>query len=206
VAQINEGIRSVLGLPLVYKAFNLAIGRASRYRAFIDAHIAARAGDRVLDIGCGTGDILEFLPDVSYVGFDLSPEYIESARQRFGSRGEFRCEKLDGSNKVAAGTFDIVLALGVLHHLDDHEAVQLFKLAHEALRPGGRLVTIDGCFTDEQSSIARYLLRRDRGQNVRTEAGYRGVAEQVFSSVKSTTITNLLRVPYTHVTLTCEKS
>jgi cyclopropane fatty-acyl-phospholipid synthase-like methyltransferase len=33
--------------------------------------------------------------------------------------------------------FDIVLAIGVLHHLDDAEVLQLFKIAHAALKNGG---------------------------------------------------------------------
>ena len=54
--------------------------------------------------------------------------------------------------------FDIVLALGVLHHLDDDEALTLFQIARDAMKPGGRLVTIDGVWTDDQSHIAKYLL------------------------------------------------
>ena len=203
MAQINEGIRSVLGLPLVYKLFKLAIGRPTRYRAFIDEHVHAKAGDRVLDIGCGTADILELLPDVDYTGFDVSPEYIASARRRYGERGNFRCERLDASTSCERGQYDIVLALGVLHHLEDDEAVKLCTLAREALRPGGRFVSIDGCFVDGQSPVARYLLRRDRGRNVRTEDGYRQLAQPVFPSVTSLVRHDLLRVPYTLVTMTC---
>jgi len=32
---------------------------------------------RVLDIGCGPGNILKLMPDTEYVGFDLNPHYIE---------------------------------------------------------------------------------------------------------------------------------
>lgn len=38
--------------------------------------------------------------------------------------------------------FQIMLALGVLHHLEDYEVRQLFALAQAALREGGRLITI----------------------------------------------------------------
>ncbi len=47
------------------------------------------------------------------------------------------------------------------------------RLARAALRPGGRLVTADGCYLDGQSRIARLLLKMDRGRHVRTEAGVR---------------------------------
>ena len=54
----------------------------------------------------------------------------------------------------------IVLAIGVVHHLDDAEAVKLFQLAHAALKSGGRLVTMDGCYVPKQSRVARHLLAR----------------------------------------------
>lgn len=206
MGQINQGIQAVLNFPLIYKVFGHAIGRPNRYRAFIDHHVGAQRGDRVLDIGCGTADILRMLPDVQYTGFDLSAQYIASARRRYGHRGTFRCEKLDASTNCEAATYDIVLALGVLHHLEDDEAIQLFTLARHALRAGGKLVTIDGCYVEGQSSVARYLLRHDRGRNVRTEEGYCDLAARVFPVVRSTVRHDLLRLPYTHVTLTCERA
>jgi len=41
----------------------------------------------------------------------------------------------------------------VLHHLDGEQAVGLIKLAHSALRKGGRLVTIDPCYAGDQNLI-----------------------------------------------------
>jgi SAM-dependent methyltransferase len=42
-----------------------------------------------------------------------------------------------------AGCYDIVMAFGVLHHLDDAEGRELFRGARRALKPGGRFVTLD---------------------------------------------------------------
>ncbi len=104
------------------------------------------------------------------------------------------------SNRVY---FDIVLALGVLHHLDDDEAVALFQLARDAMKPGARLVTIDGVWTDDQSEVVKYLLSRDRGRFVRSQDGYRELAAKVFSNIESVIRHDMLRIPYTVVILKC---
>lgn len=57
------------------------------------ARIAVQAGyviyqqaRSVLDIGCGTGELLKYLnPDIRYVGMDISPTAIETAKQRYAS-------------------------------------------------------------------------------------------------------------------------
>ena len=60
-------------------------------------------------------------------------------------RGQFFSGKVDLAHidRLGAGSFDIVIAHGLLHHLDDRQATELFALARAALRPGGRLIIID---------------------------------------------------------------
>jgi cyclopropane fatty-acyl-phospholipid synthase-like methyltransferase len=199
-------IRDLLAQARVYSLFARIIGAERGRRLYIERHIRPRAGDRILDIGCGPADILAALPAVEYHGFDLSADYIASARKRFGTRGHFHVEAVNTELVKKYAGFDLVLATGVLHHLTDAEAVDLFRVAQAALKPGGRLVTLDGCFVDGQSAIARHLLKKDRGQFVRNEAAYLALARQVFTSVRSSVTTDLLRIPYTHVILECDRA
>jgi hypothetical protein len=71
------------------------------------------------------------------------------------------------------------------------------------MKPGARLVTLDGVWTDDQSHIVKYLLARDRGRFVRSAAGYRELAAKVFSKIESSIRHDLLRIPYTMLILTC---
>jgi hypothetical protein len=105
-----------------------------------------------------------------------------------------------------AGMFDLVLATGVLYHLDNSYALKLFNLAHAALRPGGRLVKLDGCFVAEQPKLARFVVNLDRGQCVREFAEYAKLAVPVFPQVRSFVRHDLLRIPCTHVILRCVKA
>jgi len=168
-------------------------------KEFVARYVRAKAGDRVLDIGCGPGEIVEHLPGVEYFGFDLSQTYIQMAEKRYGNRGTFRCEDVTTQTLYRLREFNLVLALGILHHLDDEESMKLLNLARSLLRQGGRLITIDPCFIEGQSRIARLLISRDRGRNVRREEEYRQLITSVFREVKVDIRHDLNRLPYTHI-------
>lgn len=194
---------TILRLPVAYRFFTWLIGGTAR-QTYIDQYVRPVPGEKVLDIGCGPGDVLEFLPNVDYTGFDISPEYIEAAQKRFGQRGRFLCGDVGALTiEQEHGTFSLVLATGVVHHLDDERAAKLFSLASLALAPGGRLVTYDGCFVPEQSKIARWLLRHDRGKFIRKPEDYQRLAGERFSRVEPDLRHDLLRVPYTHILMRC---
>lgn len=180
--------------------------RGTRYGTeFVTSYVRAKPGDRVLDIGCGTGVMLHYLPNVEYVGFDMSAAYIGACRKRFGNRGTFYHCELTQDTVADYGQFDIVLAVGVVHHLDDAQASNMFTMASQALAAGGRLVSLDGCYTTPQSAIVRRLLDNDRGRFVRTEAAYRTIAEEVFPKVKTSIRHDMFRIPYTVSVMECVK-
>ena len=136
----------VLGVPSLYRLLGTMFGRTRQWQIFARDYLGAQSGDRILDVGCGPADVLTELPtDIDYTGFDQSEDYIDSARRRYGVRGQFFSGKVDLAHidRLGAGSFDIVIAHGLLHHLDDRQATELFALARAALRPGGRLIIID---------------------------------------------------------------
>ncbi|MBT7350854.1 MAG: class I SAM-dependent methyltransferase [Phycisphaerae bacterium] len=196
-------LRGLLSVAGIYSSFQSFVG-GNVHQRFVTEFLQPRPGDRLLDMGCGPADILAFIPDdVAYVGFDFSQDYIVSARRHFGGRGEFHCQRVSASNVDQFGAFDLVIALGMVHHLDDDEAVQLFDLAAAALGPGGRLVTFDGCYVDHQTRFARCMLDADRGKFVRWQSQYESLARQAFDDVDVKVRHDLLRIPYTHIIMEC---
>lgn len=203
--ETTSGVRSVLSLARVYRLAQRAVG-ATRFREVIATQLAGLApGERVLDVGCGTADILDHLPrGVVYVGYDTNPRYIESARRRFGTRAEF----YDAIERIPdlAKTFDLVMAIGVLHHLSDSAVRELARAAHGALRDGGRFLTIDPTLVPGQSRIARLMIRNDRGRHVRSPDALARLLDAAFPGVHTTVRHDLLRVPYSHVIARSERA
>jgi cyclopropane fatty-acyl-phospholipid synthase-like methyltransferase len=197
-----QSIRSVLAVPAAYNLWWKLVGGPGWAKVLVSEYIQATAGARILEIGCGPGTIARYLPQAAYVGFDVSSKYIEMARKRF-PQAEFVCERVSQFSLAKQQSFDVVLAIGIVHHLDDQEARQLFKIAFDALKSGGKLITLDGVFTSDQSAAARWLLTRDRGEYVRNEGEYVKIASQVFLNVKASIRHDLLRIPYTHLILEC---
>ena len=192
------GIYRIFESATVYARFQRLLGGDGARRRFVREFLRPFPGTRILDIGCGTGAILDDLPgDVDYVGYDLNPRYIEAARRRHRGRGRFFCARVEEAPEEPGG-FDLVLAMAILHHLDDTEVDRLMASAHRHLRPEGSLVTLDPVRHPVQSPVARLLVALDRGRRVRTPEGYRGLAAARFPSVETALLTDLMPIPYSH--------
>jgi SAM-dependent methyltransferase len=202
--QITTGLRSVLSHPWIYDSFQNILGARSGRRDFSANFVRAYPGCRLLDVGCGTAQILDYLPeDVDYWGYDINPEYIAAAQAKFGPvKGRFACRVLEESEMAGILPFDIVLASGLLHHLDDDTARNILRLSRLALKPGGRFVSIDPVFAADQNPIARVLISRDRGQNVRDAEGYLALARHEFHLVEGM-VRHRIWIPYTHWIMEC---
>ena len=193
-------MKALLGHPALYQAYQNAGGFfGARVKAISD-YLALRPGMRVIDIGCGPGYILRHLPEgVDYAGFDIDESYIDHARRAFGHLGQFHCRYFDAAAARELGGADVVMMNGVLHHIDDGELQATLSNVRDALTPDGVLFTLDGCYRNGQSRIARWLLDHDRGEFVRDEDGYDRVLRGAFAKVDLAIREDYSRVPYTFI-------
>jgi SAM-dependent methyltransferase len=203
MAQVTTGIRAMLSHPRVYDTLQNLMGAEQGRARNVRDHVRPFPGMRILDLGCGTAGILSALPtDITYVGYDMSPAYIAAARKRFGDRGSFHCRLLEQAEVATFEPFDLVLGTGVLHHLDDATARQFMTIASSALKPGGRIYTVDPCYAPGQNPIARFLISRDRGQHVRDVEGYRALARGLAAEVTGRLV-HRAWIPYTRWHMEC---
>lgn len=120
-----------------------------------------RPGMRVLDLGCGSGDLTLHLvgTGAEVVALDLSPRMIEVARQRVARYGDptrvtFLAAPAEDSG-LPNGEFDVILGRYVLHHLDlDTATVEIARL----LRPGGKAVFVENSGANPLLMFARRFL------------------------------------------------
>jgi SAM-dependent methyltransferase len=202
----DSGLLRWLKVPFLYNAFQAAVGATALRRRLIERYVRPKSGDKVIDIGCGPAPALRWLPEVKYVGLDINPECIALAQRTYGSRGTFVVgdppSVRDDSRFRDA---DIVMTIGVMHHLDDQDAAYCVRFAYDALKEKGRFISYEPCWIPNQGAISKYIMSMDRGRNIRSEQQYRQLAAKVFENVNAWRETKPLRIPYVSIVLECEK-
>ena len=188
-----------LEISSVYAKLMEILDGANRYMTLIEDYIQPTPGCSVLDVGCGPATILDLLHDVNYIGLDHNPNYIATATKKYRSKGTFICAGVDKLNDYGLKTFDRIIILGVMHHLDDAQLTELMISLKDRLNIGGVLITFDGAYEVNQNLIAKFLAKNDRGKFVRSKEQYLKFIEMSFKVQQADLRHDLLRVPYTQL-------
>jgi ubiquinone/menaquinone biosynthesis C-methylase UbiE len=131
----------------------------------IVAHARGRGRPlQVLEVACGTGrtgaQLLRALPDTRYTGVDLSPFYIEVARERL--RGAGRVSLVTANAEalpLADQSFDAVCSVYLFHELPRNARRRVFAELRRVLRPGGCLVIEDSLQPEDAGELGIFLER-----------------------------------------------
>ena len=133
-----------------YDVYCRAVGLGQGFRDQTLQVAAIRAGETILDVGCGSGVLTRRAgeaagPAGSAIGIDPGQDMIRVAKenaQRLGSRAAFKVaaiEQLPFEN----ARFDVVLSSLMLHHLPSDLKRQGLREVYRVLKPGGRFVVAD---------------------------------------------------------------
>lgn len=116
------------------------------------------ASDTIVDLGCGTGDLLPFLGEKSrrVIGVEKSPRMLEAARRRFAGQEEtfqLRIGELEYL-PLREGEADLAVVNMVLHHLP--EPVKALQEVHRVLKKGNLFIISDLLRHDQETMRERY--------------------------------------------------
>jgi SAM-dependent methyltransferase len=201
-------ISQVFDNAKLYETFQFFVAKNSTHRIIRDEIIKPVGVSEVLDFGCGIGYHSKLFTTANYLGIEPLASCIKMANANYsGSNVEFRLGDHSLLKTLKSESFDLVVAIGVLHHIDNEILERFSQEAYRVLRPGGRLTTFDPVFHSEQSKISKWVVSQDRGEWVRTEQHYLDLIKKHFPGRVETRIySKLLRIPYDHIAINAFKN
>ena len=115
----------------------------------------------VLDVGCGTGSLLELLRrrGVKVAGADISPRMIERARKRLGEDVDLRVADSEGLPWEDA-SFSLVVCVGSLHHYPN--PLKALSEMRRVLRSDGHVMIVDPTLPPVVRQLANAFIRFSR--------------------------------------------
>jgi ubiquinone/menaquinone biosynthesis C-methylase UbiE len=148
-----------------YDLLTRVLGMNRMYDTLI-AQAELADGLRVLEIGCGTGNLTvrakRAAPGAELTGTDPDPLALARAQRKARGLTGIRFERAYAQElPFADGEFDRVLSSMMLHHLDDDVKAAAAAEIHRVLRPGGsfHIVDIGGHMTADDGLAARFMMR-----------------------------------------------
>lgn len=199
MSQRIEGIYSLVTRPALYARFQNALGGESARRRYVREWVRSTTDSDVLDVGCGPGSLLPCIAWRSYVGVDLNPAHVETARARGFSNTEFYAGPAEEVIPTIDRTFNAIFSIGFLHHLDDEKVNFLIKCLTDRLRSSGSIYLLEPVIVERQNLIAKLMKRIDSGRHIRNQIEYEEIFNKSGFELKTRLTNDLLRIPYNHL-------
>lgn len=126
--------------------------------------LAGRADSRIIELGCGEGDLTERMlavnKDVSVEALDVSKEMLEMAKMRlqsFAPRVAFvHADAGEYLEERGPGVYDFILSAWVIHNFTWDDKRQLFRHIFASLKTGGYMLFLDKVYPDDENLSRRY--------------------------------------------------
>jgi len=201
--RINK-IYNFINSPLVYRIIQYIMSGTSFRNSIIKKNIK-KSNLKILDIGCGPAQILEQIPRCDYYGYDIDQRSIQYAKKKYRKKNyHFYCKKFNKTEIKKLPKFDFVIFFGILHHLSNKEADKMLTLCKRTMKKNSKLLTEDPILLEKQNIIAKFLIEKDRGINVRQKKEYINLLKKHFKKIKNK-VTHQFFIPYTWFTTICSK-
>jgi ubiquinone/menaquinone biosynthesis C-methylase UbiE len=138
----------------------MTLGREKKLRKMEINQARINQGDKVLEIGCGTGTLslaakaqAGAFGEVS--GIDIAPEMVAIAKKKAARKGanvNFQVGSI-ATIPFPDNRFDVVMCSFMIFHMPEDVRIKGFKEIYRVLKPGGHLSIIDGASKDKRYDV-----------------------------------------------------
>ena len=140
---------------------------------FIKTEILPHQPKRILDLGCGTSDILAYLNNIEYIGIDPNQSYIDSAQSRYPSRGQWQCGPVTMDTVALSEVLTWFCCLACCTTAQMMPPLTCSGPPNQPFKKEGIVLHLDGCLHAEAKLwFETMLYRLERGLYVRNQEGY----------------------------------
>ena len=98
---------------------------------------------KILDIGCGPAEIIQYIPSCEYYGYDIDKRAIEYAKKKYSKKIVIFSVKIWKKKEIKKKLpqFDFVILFGILHHLNNVQAKEILFLCKKKMKKNSKLLT-----------------------------------------------------------------
>lgn len=173
-----KGYTRVMENTLAYRVWQAPF--AEQKLAPLLAHNDLSRVRRVLDVGCGPGTNTKHFAGSGYLGIDVNPAYIGSARRRH--KREFLVADVTKYEVPSHERFDLILANSLFHHIDTANTRRILAHLATLLSDDGHVHIFD-LVLPQRPSVSRFLAHADRGDYPRPLEQWRDIFTESFEPV-----------------------
>ncbi len=156
---------ALLNQPKIFDLFLKLFGDRTIIKKVIRDELDIQNEGKILDLGCGTGDLSLVFSPHNYIGVDFSRDYLEFARKKY--KRNFIL--MDAANLLFDDNyFDLVFVSGLLHHLPNEILQRVLEEVKRVIKPTGKVLIFEVSYTAHDKGLFKKLIRAlDRGKYIR---------------------------------------
>lgn len=172
-------------LPILFKELMIRLITLDYHvlKKIIHKELQIKNGAKILDIGCGTGILAPLFSNTNYIGIDIDEKLIDFANKRYPNKFKLmNGDKINFPNSL----FDVILIIGVIHHLDNKTSIKVFSQMKKVLKKYGMILIIEAIPPiDSYNYFGHFLRALDKGHNIRYLEEYEYMFRKYFKVNKA---------------------
>ena len=137
------------------------------FKNILEERLNVKSNDLVLDFGCGTGKYCFLFNPEKYVGIDVDKKSIDIAKKKFGKYNFIQIK--NNQLEFQENYFDLILILGVCHHINDQDLAIYLKGLYKVLKKKGKIMIIEPILSKTSTRLNKWMQFVDRGEHFRYE-------------------------------------